>query len=193
MDRWIFRCLPGFSTILLLALLGFAFVDLSEIVPSVARRFLSWPPHRTPFPEALASPPSLTLSQKFYIFYTFLVHLDTTGFALRLCLALVLVKGKIKQTLKRRQVPLPEGFPQDVSEQNKNRSSQSPPPPYSLTSSPISPSSPVSKHHLSPASEVVHAIIIPNYAEDIDTLRSTLMVLASHPRSLTQYEVSTII
>lgn len=37
---------------------------------------------------------------------------------------------------------------------------------------------------------VVHAIVIPNYKEDIDTLRETLDVLASHPRAQTAYDVS---
>lgn len=38
--------------------------------------------------------------------------------------------------------------------------------------------------------EVVHAIILPNYCEGMDTLETTLKVLASHPRAATQYEVS---
>ncbi|RDW92830.1 glycosyltransferase family 2 protein [Aspergillus mulundensis] len=37
--------------------------------------------------------------------------------------------------------------------------------------------------------EVTHAIIIPNYKEDIGTLRETLNVLASHPRARSRYEV----
>jgi len=37
---------------------------------------------------------------------------------------------------------------------------------------------------------VVHAIIIPNYKEEIDTLRETLDVLASHPQARYSYDVS---
>ncbi|KAI1329635.1 glycosyl transferase family group 2-domain-containing protein [Xylariaceae sp. FL0255] len=36
---------------------------------------------------------------------------------------------------------------------------------------------------------VVHAIIIPNYKEEIDTLRETLDVLASHPQARETYDV----
>ncbi|ORY70994.1 glycosyl transferase family group 2-domain-containing protein [Pseudomassariella vexata] len=36
---------------------------------------------------------------------------------------------------------------------------------------------------------ILHAIIIPNYKEDIDMLRETLEVLASHPRAQTNYDV----
>lgn len=38
---------------------------------------------------------------------------------------------------------------------------------------------------------VVHAIVIPNYKEEVDVLRETLDVLASHPRARTCYDVST--
>jgi hypothetical protein len=34
-----------------------------------------------------------------------------------------------------------------------------------------------------------HAIILPNYMEELDTLRETLSVLASHARASQQYEV----
>lgn len=37
---------------------------------------------------------------------------------------------------------------------------------------------------------VVHAIIIPNYKEEMDTLRETLDVLASHPQARISYDVS---
>lgn len=39
--------------------------------------------------------------------------------------------------------------------------------------------------------EVIHAIILPNYGEDLHTLTTTLSVLASHPRARSQYEVRT--
>lgn len=41
-----------------------------------------------------------------------------------------------------------------------------------------------------PEEELVHAIILPNYGEDLHTLETTLKVLANHPRARTQYEVS---
>ena len=36
----------------------------------------------------------------------------------------------------------------------------------------------------------VHAVLIPNYKEEIDVLRETLDVLASHPQARAQYDVS---
>jgi hypothetical protein len=43
---------------------------------------------------------------------------------------------------------------------------------------------------LSIEDEIVHAIILPNYKEDIETLKQTLAVLASHDQASCQYEVS---
>ena len=40
--------------------------------------------------------------------------------------------------------------------------------------------------------QVVHAVIIPNYKEEYDTLRETLEVLASHPRAHDSYDVSRV-
>lgn len=37
---------------------------------------------------------------------------------------------------------------------------------------------------------VVHAIVIPNYKEELDTLRETLEVLGSHPQARNSYDVS---
>jgi hypothetical protein len=36
---------------------------------------------------------------------------------------------------------------------------------------------------------LVYAIILPNYKEDLDTLRETLDVLACHPQASSSYEV----
>lgn len=37
---------------------------------------------------------------------------------------------------------------------------------------------------------VVHAIVIPNYKEELDTLKETLEVLGSHPQARNSYDVS---
>lgn len=38
--------------------------------------------------------------------------------------------------------------------------------------------------------QVVHAIIVPSYKEEMDTLRETLEVLSSHPQACSSYDVS---
>jgi hypothetical protein len=37
---------------------------------------------------------------------------------------------------------------------------------------------------------VIHAVIVPNYKEEMDTLKETLEVLASHPQARNSYDVS---
>lgn len=37
---------------------------------------------------------------------------------------------------------------------------------------------------------IIHAIVIPNYKEEVETLRETLDVLASHPQAQSCYDVS---
>lgn len=38
--------------------------------------------------------------------------------------------------------------------------------------------------------KIIHAILIPNYKEELDGLRETLDVLASHPQARSSYDVS---
>lgn len=183
MLRWVSRCLPGFSTVLLLLLLGFAFADLDKWIIWGGSHVNLWDPA---FDIWQKKPHShkLKLSQKIFIVYYIATHVDTAGFALRLCLALILVKRKIKQALRRRQVQLPDTYQDGASPLLKHRRGPSPPPPY--TSTPLSPNLPGLP---APGCEVVHAIIVPNYCESLETLSTTLRVLASHPRARTQYEV----
>jgi hypothetical protein len=42
------------------------------------------------------------------------------------------------------------------------------------------------------SSKNIHAILIPNYKEEIDVLEETLRVLASHPTARAQYDVSQV-
>jgi hypothetical protein len=177
--------LPGFSTVALLVLLAFAFLDVDRYIITAGTRANLFEAGndvgsiREPRDEL-----ELKLSQKIFIAYYFITHIDTTCFAIRLCLAFIWVKSKTKATLRRRQVPLPETLLQDGSPVLKPQRGLSPPPPYTS-----SPPSPQFAALLSPPSEVTHAIIVPNYSETVETLAATLRVLASHPRARTQYEV----
>ena len=187
MLRWLSRCLPGFSTVALLLLLACAFLDFDEFVIAAGTRLSFFEAANGGVGSVAWSRGELTLklSQKIFIFYYYVAHIDTTCFAARLCLALIWVKSKTKLTLRRRQIPLPETLLQDGSPLLKPSRGVSPPPPY--TSTPPSPQ--LAGLTLSPPSEVTHAIIVPNYSESVDTLASTLRVLASHPRARTQYEI----
>ncbi|KAL5340616.1 glycosyl transferase family group 2-domain-containing protein [Aspergillus crustosus] len=171
--RWASRCLPGFSIIALLVLL---LLSSADAIPGWKR-----PPPRGGVPGPL--PVTLNLAQMIFIVYSILVHLNTFAFTARLSWALSHAVDQTSRVLKRRA---------DVSTPNSSE-----------PSSPCSNDDPFATGYTSPLEskrtqlwvaevvepEVTHAIILPNYKEDIDTLRTTLDVLASHPRARTQYEV----
>lgn len=186
MFRWFSRCLPGLSLICFSFLLIFAFTDVNEWLPWLSCSFIERRAYHRyePGNAPRSAPVRLKLSQQIYIYYTIFVHVDTVLFSSRLCLALLRVRSELKKTLMRRNdLPTPSA-PSRI-------------PDRSATSTPVSQyDSDYSDETIStlvePVSsdEVVHAIILPNYAEDMETLTATLSVLASHDRAATQYEVS---
>ena len=63
--------------------------------------------------------------------------------------------------------------------------------PSNASSTPDAPLSRVSTPKMGSFEEsVVHAIILPSYKEDMDTMRETLSVLASHILAKSSYDVS---
>lgn len=182
MLRWLSRCFPGISTLLLLVLLAFAFGDIETLrhVPffhSKGHTEENEPPARYG-----VAPLKLKFSQKIFIFYFLLTHVDTFFFALRLFFSSMLVTRKIKSTLQKRDNPLPQSSSElDLFSARENDVQRS-----RLRSGIATPK----PSDLLQGAEVIHSIIIPNYGEEIETLRTTLAVLASHPRAVSQYEVS---
>ncbi|KAL4882192.1 glycosyl transferase family group 2-domain-containing protein [Aspergillus karnatakaensis] len=171
--QWASRCLPGFSIIALIILLVLSSVD---VIPGWKR-----PPIRDGLPGD--SPLALNLAQTIFIVYTILVHLNTFFFTVRLSWALSYADSQTSKVLKRRN---------DVS----TPTSSAPSSPR-LSGDPFATGYTTRLDSKRPQSwivevaeaEITHAIILPNYNEDIDTLRTTLDVLASHPRARTQYEI----
>lgn len=112
---------------------------------------------------------SLSMAQQIFMVYTLLVHTNLLVFALRLSCSLWYTLRQTKQVLSRRynNSPIASPFREPASPTQK------------LPDPTV----------FEVEDEVVHAIILPNYGEDLHTLRTTLNVLASHPRASTQYEV----
>jgi hypothetical protein len=198
MLQWLSRCVPGICTILLVVLLSYAFGDIEHCPPWLATR----PAYRsrcTPYELKKSDPPpKLKTSQLIFIVYTIIVHVDTLAFALRLCLSFVLVNSRIKACLQRRHdepntrcyAEAYDDCPQTFGLSRTNS------PDLLLNGVPKRLSRTPSPDLLVPKAdqpietgEVIHAIIIPNYGEEVDTLKMTLAVLASHRRARTQYEV----
>lgn len=165
--QWASRCLPGLSILALLALL---FLTSTDVLPA------SWKgPPRGKGPTN--DPTTLSLAQTIFIVYTTLVHLNTLLFTGRLSWALSHAFRQTSKVLKRRSDQSPCTTPELGS-----------PLTYDSLATALDMKR-VQTWVTELPEEVTHAIILPNYKEDIGTLRNTLDVLASHPRARAQYEV----
>ena len=183
MFQWASRCVPGFSIIALLSLSFAAFADIGYFLPSQDQA-QGRGPTTQPGHHSGDRPEDLSLAQNTFISFSVFVHLNAFYFSLRLFFALVKTLRESKKTLQRR------------SQAKSKRSSDAErylqcelQPGLSLDVLDAKSFATESKSVLG-GEEVIHAIILPNYKEDFDTLRTTLNVLASHPRAFTQYEVS---
>lgn len=181
MLTWACRCLPGFSLIALALLLLLAF---SDVLNAPRWKGVFVPPSYSPAKDGAWS--SLSRAQQCFVVYAILVHLHMFGFTLRLSWSLFRVFKKTKHAFERRITETPPVSPassrsswssrQDYSEKH---------PSESIIEKPS-----VMVEEIAEQQEVIHAIILPNYGEDLNTLETTLNVLASHPRAQSQYEVS---
>lgn len=184
---WVTRCLPGLSIIALAVLLLSAFTDVFE---SSLWKGL--------YPPATGNPEQddglwsgLSIAQSIFVVYAVLVHCHMFGFTLRLGWSIFRATGQSKLALERRLWSTPP--PSRQSESSGDFSEEQPQSPISVSSSDsliAKPGKPDVTIYEAPEEELVHAIILPNYGEDLHTLETTLKVLASHPRAKRQYEVS---
>ena len=190
---WCVRCVPGLSILCLLSLVLCALGD--------PRRWLGWTGERYRGgrgngyhggPAQHHEPADfLTSTQLFFVFYTVLVHLLALGFPLRLCWAVWQLNREIKSVVAQygssyrqsgirsltRTVGSPGASLSHIETSRADSSSRS------------SSSSGETRIRSDSLGMVVHAILLPNYKEDIDTLRETLEVLASHAQARISYDV----
>jgi hypothetical protein len=132
----------------------------------------------------------LALAQKIFIIYTILIHVHTFGFTLRLAWSISRTLQTTKDIFQRRLETSPFSSPKPKRPEDRPYS-DAPPSPVSLPDSTYSSFDKkefITVHQLT-EKELIHAIILPNYCEDLHTLETTLKVLASHPRAKSQYEV----
>jgi hypothetical protein len=131
---------------------------------------------------------------KIFSYYCLLIHLLVFLFPLRSCWAVFTITRALRKAARTRAL-------RDIKFAHSRRGSST-----SLSSSEtLTSSRDVSSASSSEAGDldletyadgdiapdrVIHAIIIPNYKEENDTLRETLEVLASHPQARNSYDVS---
>lgn len=127
-----------------------------------------------------------------FSWYCLLIHVLVFAFPLRACWAVWDLTTSLRKTARSKTL-------KDFKFAHRRRGSST-----SLSSSETLTSSRASSSASSEAGDVdsefytdadatqdrvVHAIIIPNYKEEMDTLRETLDVLASHPQARSNYDV----
>jgi hypothetical protein len=146
---------------------------------------LSAPPHRDPKTGGGLL--------KLFCYYCLLIHFLVFIFPIRSCWAVFNITGSLKKAARTRAM-------RDIKFGHRRRGSST-----SLSSSEtLTSSRDISSTSSSEAGDlelegygdgdiapdrVIHAIVIPNYKEENDTLRETLEVLASHPQARNTYDV----
>jgi hypothetical protein len=129
----------------------------------------------------------ITNSQLVLVYYTLFVHFWGLCFPIRLCWAIRSTIRGLKKAGTQQLTTLPKSLSIHVPKSSGSESGYEDSICSNCSSDDIELSS-------TPASEweeelIVHAIIVPNYKEDLDTLRETLDVLASHTLAISSYEV----
>lgn len=177
--------MPGLSIIALIMLLLGAFTNVFE-----SSLWKGWYPPSTGETEQDGIWSGLSIAQSIFVVYALVVHCHLFGFTLRLAFSIFSATGKTKLAFERRFWSTSPSSP--PSENGEFTEEQYPMSPVSVSSADSLIAKPPQTDVLAnefPEEEIVHAIILPNYGEDLHTLETTLKVLASHPRAKTQYEV----
>ena len=123
-----------------------------------------------------------------YAYYSLLIHILVLIFPLRACWAIWDVNCSLKMMVRGKKWRNP-------SLNSKCSSSQSSSGGFASTYASLSPSisGEIESEYFADTEtderKDIYAILIPSYREDVDVLRETLEVLASHPQARSQYDV----
>lgn len=177
----------------LLALVAFCYYVVQKEATST-RHGQKYPPHD----DASDQDPVVyhrEWSTSIFAYYCLLIHFLVFIFPMRACWALVDITSRYKTSLRSKTLR------EFKFSHTRRLSSTSLSSSETLTSSRDGSSSASSEagdiesdstqvDSEAERDRVVHGIIIPNYKEEMDTLRETLEVLASHPQARNTYDVS---
>lgn len=195
---WFVRCVPGLSILALVSLVICALGDPEKWL-GLSDRHRGWRGsshrHGQAYGHArhqAAASDTLSSIQLAFVFYTVLIHFLALGFPLRLCYAVHTLTKELKAVIAQKY-----GGPRDSQIRSPTRTVGSPGASLShIETARRDPPATApaygaeSRLRSDSVGMVVHAILLPNYKEDLDTLRETLDVLASHAQARTSYDVS---
>jgi len=140
------------------------------------------------------NPQANSISLSVFSYYCLLIHLLVFAFPLRSCWAVFTIASTLKKSARSKSLNrlrlahVRRGSSTSLSSSETLTSSRD----LDSTSSSESGDLDAELFHdgdIAP-DRVIHAIVIPNYKEEHDTLRETLEVLASHPQARNTYDVS---
>ena len=131
----------------------------------------------------------ITNGQLVYVYYTLFVHILGVLFPLRLCWAIRSMTRSLKMAaIQQPQVSPPSRVSSSSSFQSRRGSEIGYEDSVASDSSDSIALSALNENEWD-EKPLLHAIILPNYKEELDTLRETLDVLACHPQACSSYEV----
>lgn len=134
-------------------------------------------------------------STKLFAYYSLLIHILVVVFPVRACWATWDITRALKKMARTRNWKNSKSSPRLSSSSSSSSFSSA----ETLTPTQASPSPACSDagdmelgyyaDHENDPPKNIHAILIPNYKEEIDVLEETLSVLASHPLARSEYDV----
>lgn len=197
---WCTQRAGGLSMVALLALCYWV-VSRESALPQHGFKFEQTAKFGAPFSSMPTPAPGAGICTLVFAYYCLLIHVLVFLFPLRACWSVWDITKALKRSAKSKAL-------QDFRKINLRRrgSSTSISSSETLTSETLtsdgngyspaaSEASDVEPEIYTDGAEVaqdpvIHAIVIPNYKEEMDTLKETLEVLASHPQAHCSYDVS---
>jgi hypothetical protein len=178
--KWVCRCIPAFSILL------WIFVTYQALGGRIPGPFSKTAEGGQPVAYDWQH---LSYWQLMYIFYAVLSHLFACLlFPGRLVWAIWHISDEIKSAKFEALECVPyaesEGEVDDKSSQTSLSGKT-----LSVSDGSLSRVGTPKGDHFADDDEVIHAIILPSYKEDMDTMRETISVLASHSLAKTNYDV----
>lgn len=196
--RWCTRCAPGISVVLLVLLTLVA----SWRDPHLATKRKDSSGDAGPWAQGhkhaagikhdhgyeYAMSASISYARQLFAYYSVFVHVMALVFPIRACWAVWHVNKGLRRVKPVRRPKRAANRARAASKVLYEGSLSTSCSFRSASESP--PSEHDAEHEFRSGMAVVHAILLPNYCEDIDNLRETLEVLACHAQAVQSYDVS---
>lgn len=187
---WCTRRAGGLSLVVVIGLITWVVVQRARYEPPEPPVRL--PPLLSHLFEIVPDATGADLSAIVFAYYTLFLHVLVSLFPLRACWAIWGITSTVKRSVTARansEIHEKGGFPRDGRRGSQSSLSSSTTLTSDLEVLDTHDHGVYTESQLSAFDTVVHAIVIPNYKEETDTLRETLQVLASHSRAQNCYDV----